>query len=188
MSAPAHDLAPLLRYCLFYITLQHTATYCNTLDSSCVCAGTRSRFNALVLPCLQHTATYCNTLQHIGILPMSAPAQKLAPMLSYCLFYNTLQQTATRCNTLEFYLCLHQNKTSLQCFGTAFFTTYCNILQHTATYCNILQHAEILPVSAPAQDLAPMLWHCLLLNAQLIYPVSLLAPLTAVCVAACSSV
>jgi len=78
-------------------------------------------------------------------------------MLWYRLVYNTLQHTTPRCNILEFYLCLRQHMTSLHCCGTVFFTSHCNILQHTAT-------RWILVVSAPAQDLASMLWYCLVYN------------------------
>jgi len=54
------------------ITLQHTATHCNTLQHTTTHCNT-----------LQHTATHCNTLQHTA---------------THC---NTLQHTATHCNTLQ---------------------------------------------------------------------------------------
>jgi len=93
------------------VSLQHTATHCNTMKTHCerkrVLSHTdRDRGNTNTQPCCQDlqerktpgirslTATHCNTLQHV----------------------NTPQHTATHCNTLQ----------------------HADTLQHTATHCNTL--------------------------------------------------
>ena len=43
------------------LSLQHTATHCNTLQHQCI-MDCRSHCNTL-----QHTATHCNTLQHTAV-------------------------------------------------------------------------------------------------------------------------
>jgi len=76
------------------LTLQHTATHCNTL---------------------QHTATHCNTLQHTAIkvdntqitldrrrvLCSHCNILQLDRRRVLCSHCNTLQHTATHCNTLQ---------------------------------------------------------------------------------------
>jgi len=102
------------------VSLQHTATHCNTLQHTATHCNT-----------LQHTATHCNTLQHSATLYNTL--QHSANWYSVCgvrhswnlwhdSHYNTLQHTATHCDTLQ---------------HTA---TNCNTRQHTATPCNTLQH------------------------------------------------
>jgi len=96
---------------LHITSLQHTTTYCTTLQH------------------MHHIATQCNASQKCGtydvgceMFYMGSSAHHVAAI--YC---NALQQTATHCNTLH---------NTLQ--HTA---THCNTLQHTATHCNTLQHA-----------------------------------------------
>jgi len=94
-------------------TLQHTVTYCNTLqyttisdtEASCTRAmwRVRGRWDTL-----QHTATHCNTLQH----------------------------TATLYNTLQFRI---QGPRAPARYG-GWDGMHCNTLSHTATHCNKLQH------------------------------------------------
>ena len=62
--------------------LQHTTTYCNTLQHTIIYRDTLQR-TATHCNTLQRTATHCNTLQHSA---------------ARC---NTLQHAATRCNTLS---------------------------------------------------------------------------------------
>ena len=66
----------------FEITLQHTATHCNTLQHT-----------ATHCSILQHTATHCSTLQHTA-----AHCNTLQHTAAHC---NTLQHTAAHCNTLQ---------------------------------------------------------------------------------------
>ena len=69
----------------FYATLQHIATLCNTLLSL---QNTATQCNTL-----QHTPTHCNTLQHAA--PFCGILRHVA---THC---NTLQHTARHCNTLQ---------------------------------------------------------------------------------------
>ena len=74
------------------MTLQHTATHCNTLQL------TATHCNSL-----QHTATHCNTLQHIAthcntLQPTAIRCNSCQVAAAYC---NTLRLTATHCNTVS---------------------------------------------------------------------------------------
>ena len=71
------------------ISLQHTATHCNTL---------------------QHTATHCNTLQHTAIhIFKSIDYPTSLPLQIHC---NTLlQRTATHYNTMQHTAWSHVNRT-----------------------------------------------------------------------------
>jgi len=89
------------------LTLQHTATHCNTLQHTATHCNT-----------LQHTATHCNT--RVVADSRGVPALRVASdgicsavtqQLSHC-------NTATHCNRLQ---------------QTA---TDCTTLKHTATHCN----------------------------------------------------
>jgi len=124
------------------MTLQHTATHCNTLQHAL-------QHTATHCSTLPHTATHCNTLQHTAThcnttLDRQDHTQVQRDVTHSCVTWliymwhdsfrfdvpqlhvwhdiathcNTLQFSATRCNTLQ---------------ETA---THCNTLQHTATYCN----------------------------------------------------
>ena len=64
------------------LTLQRTATHCNTLQHIATHCNT-----------LQRTATHCNTLQRTA-----THRNALQHTATYC---NTLQHTATHCNTLQ---------------------------------------------------------------------------------------
>ena len=120
------------------ISLQHTATRCNTLQ---VIASHCNSLQLTATHCnsLQLTATHCNTLQHIcNALQQPTTDAKSAGKLSSDDFDGEgrreevfsqsfgrgplLQHTTTHCNTLQ---------------HTA---THCNTLQHTATHGNTLQH------------------------------------------------
>ena len=49
---------------MWIITLQHTATHCNTLQHTAThCCSLRQERKVWIIT-LQHTATHCNTLQH----------------------------------------------------------------------------------------------------------------------------
>jgi len=101
------------------LTLQHTATHCNTLQH------TAPNCNAL-----QYTTTYCNTyLRVTGLWIRAASATHCFTLLHTATCCNLLQHTATHCNTLQ---------------HTA---THCNTLQHTATHCNTLQHTFLRATS-----------------------------------------
>jgi len=115
------------------LSLQHTATHCNTL---------------------QHTATHCNTILHT-----TTHYSTLQHAATYC---NTLQHAATHCNTLSFISLTESPLTTVTCHGTqhtcdmshvhesphtcgmsleTVAATRCNMLQHAATCCDTLQHA-----------------------------------------------
>jgi len=114
------------------ITLQHTATLCNT-PQHIVWDHRRqpqrraeSLYYAIHCNILRHTATYCNTLKHTAthcntlqhaVWDYWRQQQRRAASLHYAIHCNILRHTATHCNIL-----------------------HCNTLQHTATYCNTLQH------------------------------------------------
>jgi len=121
-------------------TLQHTATYCNTLQRIATHYNTRvypivgrGQTGMTLSADLHHTATqytathcnaiHCNTLQHTA---------------THC---NTLQHIATRRNTLQ-RMCLFNSLEGAQrdvqgCDSSPRCNTpHCNTLQHTATHCN----------------------------------------------------
>ena len=126
------------------ITLQHTATHCNTLQHAATHCDT-----------LRHTATHCNTLQHTatpqarGQFDSSGVRQRNTPQhaATRC---NTLQHAATRCNTLQHV------------------ATHCNTLQHAATHCNTANQGkfdsrwqEAAPHNAPHHSTWPQTaTHC----------------------------
>jgi len=132
------------------MTLQHTASRCNTLDVS-------------YIDTLQHTATHhikckCNTLQH-ALQRFATLRNTLQHTGCVCCMYDmTLQHAATRCNTLHVpYLNTLQHCNTLQYSATRCNTlqhttsavpsqptTHCNTLQHAATLCNTLQHSTTL--------------------------------------------
>jgi len=107
-----------------HLTLQHTATPCNTLQHTVTHCNT-----------LQHTATHCNTLQHTA-----AHCNLLQCTTMHC---NTLQHTATHCNTLQ-HTATHCNTATqatacgqeCHCWRLPV-TTHCKTLQHTAIHCNL---------------------------------------------------
>jgi len=112
--------------------MQHTATYCNTLqsvvESLCNESGTQvhcktlrdtaRHYNALQ-DTLQDTATHSNALQHSATHQESATHFNL--LLSCCVMRVARRHTAIRCITLQ---------------DTA---RHCNTLQDTASHCNTLQ-------------------------------------------------
>jgi len=100
-----------------YITLQHPATPCNTVQVHQLCLLEQCMRDApsctsfaqhtashCVMLILQHTATYCIALHHTA---------------TPCI---TLQHTVTHCNTMQHH------------------ASHCVTLHHTATPCNTLQH------------------------------------------------
>jgi len=94
------------------LSLQHTATHCNTLQHTATHCNT-----------LQHTATHCNTLHH------TAP---------HC---NILQHTATYAHTQVLKSAIANGHTPTHTYCQYSLTaTHCKTLQHTATHCNTLQH------------------------------------------------
>jgi len=119
---------------VFRVTLQHTATHCNTPQHTAAHRNT-----------LQHTATHCNTPQHTAA------------------HRNTQQYTATHCNapqcTATHYNALQHTTAHryLQCACSNVYSrillskvfrnrlydtaTHSNILQRTETHCNTLQYA-----------------------------------------------
>ena len=142
------------------ITMQHTATHCNTLlSTSDTWRGYASEKRimsvrstktakiiqrmlhhcvAVVIGTLQHTATRCNTALYCSTL---------SPRRSSSTFYtathcNTLQHTATHCNTLQYTAthCSKPQNTATPCNTLQHPATHCNTPQHTATHCNTLQH------------------------------------------------
>jgi len=140
------------RYADWRKILQHTATYCNTLQH------TKKRITASTMrtkywryadwrKLLQHTAAHCNSLQHTETHKQvnytesttSTRYSRYQHRRKYC---NTLQHTTTYCNTLQ-----HTRKRILlnrqwiQHLGSIHIGgKYCNTLQHTTTYCYTLQH------------------------------------------------
>jgi len=138
-------ITPVQCYAM-YVTLQHTATHCNTL---------------------QHTATHCNTLQR-NATHCASPMMYVT--LQYVTHCNTLQHTATNCNTLSYDVC-HTTvcNSALQCdavccrvlqvvavdspcvnsarsspglllWGCQHAAAHGNTMQHTATHCNTHIH------------------------------------------------
>jgi len=130
-------------------TLQHTATYSNTLQHSSELrlskltvadiAGWVDRISSLCNT-LQRTATHCNTLQHSSELRLSklTVADVVGWVDRISSLCNTPQRTATHYKTLRNYVFHTATDTAID---TA---TYCNILQRAATYCNTLQHSSEL--------------------------------------------
>jgi len=113
------------------LTLQHTATQCNTLQhiATTHCNNTLQHTATTHCTTPHHAARHCNTLPHTarpcnlsGPERVGAAACEAAGDGSNrrC---NTIQHTATHCN---------------------------HTLQHTATYCNTLQH-----ITTPA---GPSVW------------------------------
>ena len=83
-----------------FITLQHTATHCNTLQRTAtsprayrLCEFVTLFYTALHCNTLQHTATHCSTLQHTA-----AHCRTLQNTAAHC---RTLQHTAAHCNTMQ---------------------------------------------------------------------------------------
>jgi len=95
------------------ITLQYTATRCNTHYNT-LDFKTMPEQQCVLYHALLHTASHCSTLQHTT---------------THC---NTLQHDATHCNTLQ-HTAIHYN--TLQ-----HTTTHLNTLQHKATHCNTPQY------------------------------------------------
>jgi len=120
------------------ITLQHTATHCNTLQHTATHCNTRQLHHAATHGnTRQHTEKHCNRLQHI-LLGRQNPHQLPRWRPHTATHCNTRQHAATCCNTLQ-----------LQ--HTA---THCNTLQHTATHILLgwqkpYQLSRWCPVSAP---------------------------------------
>jgi len=125
------------------MTLQYTATHCNTLQHIATHCNTR-----------QNAAAHCNTLQHTHQQTECHLQNLVAPQRSKKLAnkHITLHHAATRCNTLQYTtthsstkgnaICrdrgpCHQSRT---CARTNEST--CSTLQHTATYCNIVYEYE----------------------------------------------
>jgi len=102
-----------------YLSMQHTATHCNTL---------------------QHTTTHCNTLQHT----LQQLRNSAVPITQQhtATHYNTLQHTATHCNTLQCTATRIAVHTVTHCNTlqriVRFITALYLSLQHTATHCNTL--------------------------------------------------
>jgi len=87
------------------VTLQHTATHCNTLQHIATHCNTLQHI-ATHCNTLQHTATHCNTLQHTARKRNALGWNKDRPQIwgahAHWLWHrNTLQHTATHCNTLQ---------------------------------------------------------------------------------------
>jgi len=156
------------------ITLQHTATHCNTLQHTAThCNTLATHCNKLHLVCeqrsnkrhfpptsaqQQHTATHCNTLAtHCNTL------QHTCNTLQHTA--TNLQHTATHCNELA----THCNTLHLVCEQSGDQTrAISHQLQpsnHSATHCNILQHtapclwAKIKQEPFPA-NFNPATTHC----------------------------
>jgi len=108
---------------LTLVSLQITATHCNTLQHTGTHGNTRH--TATHGNTRQHTATHCNTRQHT--------TTHCNTQQHTATHGNTLQHTATPCNML-----LHFRRLTL--VSLQHNTSHCNTLQHTATHCNILQH------------------------------------------------
>jgi len=145
------------------ISLQHTATRCNTLQ---VIASHCNSLQLTATHCnsLQLTATHCNTLQHIcNALQQPTTDAKSAGKLSsddFVKHCNTLQHTATHCNILQhaattYHRCQISRKAVIRwlwwgrkeggsvqsvVWTRSVTATHYNTLQHTATHCNTLQH------------------------------------------------
>jgi len=146
------------------MSLQHTATHCNTVQhgatrrhtlqhsathnklffhASCSCDITATHRNTL-----QHTAIHCNILQH------TAPhCTTLHHTATHC---STLQHTATSCSRFNF-----QHPSSLTPPPIPVKVCHCNTLQHTATHCNTLQHtATQIPKTATDYNRVHHCWRC----------------------------
>jgi len=115
---------------LFIVTLQNTATHCNTLQHTATCCNM-----------LQHAATCCNTLQHTATRCSQNPCLALYRQIQ--VEDSTLQHTATRCNTLH-YTAIHCNTVQSATFVLLSIekykwrTAHCNTLHHTAPHCTTL--------------------------------------------------
>ena len=125
--------------CIYlHISLQHTATHCNSLQHTCnthahqTCekpqypkpmeiSTTRSQLAATRCNTLPHPSTHCNTLQHTCNTPEHQKCEKPQYPLPIEIPTTRSQLAATHCNSLQ---------------HTA---THCNTLQHTATH---LQHSN----------------------------------------------
>ena len=82
------------------ITLQHTATHCNTFTR--VPPAASESYDTVLqhtthCNTLHHTASHCNTLQHTATHLPECRLQRLSHAIRY---YNT-QHTETHCNTLQ---------------------------------------------------------------------------------------
>jgi len=120
-------------------TLQHTATHCDTQGCEC-CQKCKSIIMSMTM---QHTATYCNTLQHAAthyrILQYTG-LRMLQVQFNYHVDDTGVSRVLpTHCNILQ-----HSASASHLSFwwhwGQLCTATHCNTLQHTATHCNTLQH------------------------------------------------
>jgi len=145
----------------FFIDVQHTATYCNTLPATCCNAWPRTatdcnRRVCNILPqprqfcsspgvlleidfswtathchILQHTVTHCNTLQHTAA---HCNTCHILPHLATCC--NTQPHTATPCHVLQ--------PTPTHCNTLTRTAAHTHTLQHTARHCNTLPHTATL--------------------------------------------
>jgi len=115
-----------------YNTLQHPATFCNTLQH------------------LQHTATHCNTPWCMEEPDWGANSC-CCPWDSFCMYSlqhtaiycNTLQRTATHCNTRQHTLIIGRSQSGARSCsvarGTHVTVPVYIMLQCVAVCCNVLQ-------------------------------------------------
>jgi len=141
---------------MFSVTMQHTATHCNTLQHTATHCNalqhTATHCNAL-----QRTATHCNTLQHSATHSVTHCNSRVYTWSLIWCVAASIQYAYTFINASPF-----KNVYILQGYPYTHFmnintfervnmgaicthslqhtTTYCNILQHTATHCNALLH------------------------------------------------
>jgi len=92
---PRVQQQPLQHSRIHGITLQYTATHCNTLHTFLELNGTHTAIVAHCNTLQQHTATRCNILQHTAIHYTNTP-QHTASTATH---YSTQQHTATHRNT-----------------------------------------------------------------------------------------
>jgi len=137
------------------ITLQHTATCCNTSTNSCATAGGAATRHVWRVHLYYEDTTYCNTLQHTATLPRNQLQQleALQTVMSAMLIYiSKVQRTAAHCSAKLQHTATYRNRntSNLSVHRAA---THCNVLQkgsqhyfctnalhqHTVTHCNALQ-------------------------------------------------
>jgi len=110
------------------VTLQHTATHCNTLQHTTL-MWHDSRVNA-ALP-QYYTATHCNTLQYTTLMWHDSRVNAALPQILHC---NTLQHTTLMCDMTHL---------SMQHCHKYYTATHCNTLQHTTLMCD-MTHVYVL--------------------------------------------
>ena len=139
------------------LTLQHTATRCNTPQHAATRCNTSCRqekrfswkvdyFKSQLTPQFARSIANCNTLQHVAAhcnMLQHTKSSHLADKkdASSWQYMCSLQHTATHRNSLQHTAPHLADKEEISSWKMdVLAATHCNTLQHTATHCNTLQH------------------------------------------------